>query len=285
MKISLEHIPKERQSELKAIANKIAELIKPEKIILFGSYATGKQITDKYVSGGITYEYMSDFDLLVVTTKGEKREEHQLQELLESNCQPLTAIPINIIVHGIEYVNKRIAEGQYFFADIRKEGIVLYDASNIALAEPKILSPEEKKKIAEKDFIFWFSDAKGFLASAQFHLGRKELNLAAFQLHQAAERTYNTMIIVFTGYKPKTHNISKLAKMSSEFSPELSIIFPNNIPSEIHLFTLLKKAYIDARYKENFLITENELNTLIHRIKKLQGIAEKICWDKITSLK
>ena len=92
------------------------------------------------------------------------------------------------------------------------------------------------------------------------------------------------MILVYTGYKPKTHNLGKLLKMSREFSPELSTIFPNSDRSEVHLFTLLKKAYVDARYNDKYVITEDELNTLIERVKKLQEIAEKVCKDKIASI-
>lgn len=36
-------------------------------IILFGSYARGKYVEDRYISQGITYEYISDYDFLVVT--------------------------------------------------------------------------------------------------------------------------------------------------------------------------------------------------------------------------
>lgn len=37
-------------------------------VILFGSYAKGEQVEDIYSEKGTTYEYKSDFDILVVTT-------------------------------------------------------------------------------------------------------------------------------------------------------------------------------------------------------------------------
>lgn len=283
MKTSLEHLPTDRKIELRQITDIIVQWATPEKVVLFGSYATGKQVIDKYVSKGVTYEYVSDFDILVITRRGEKREEYNIQETLETKCQPITTIPVNIIVHGIDYVNKRIAEGQYFFTDIKKEGILLYEAGNVPLAEQKELTTQEKKEIAQRDFNYNFPDAKEFLEGVLFYLGRKKLNIAAFQLHQATERTYNTMILVVTGYKPKTHNLGKLLKMSRDFSPELQTIFPQNTKEEIHLFNLLKKAYIDARYNENFVITEDELKTLIERVRKLQGISEQVCKLKIAS--
>ena len=283
MKISLANLPTDRQAELRQITDTIVQAIHPEKIILFGSYATGRWVADKYVAGHITYEYQSDFDILVVTSRGEKREDHQVEEMLESKCQHLTSIPVNIIAHGIDYANKQIGEGQYFFTDIKKEGILLWDAGKVELAEQRELTPAEKKEIVERDFKKWFSTSKEFLKRASIldNNDSETLNISAFLLHQATERTYNTMILVFTGYKPKTHNIAKLIKMSRDFSPELATIFPNNSKEEKHLFTLLKKAYIDARYSEDYMITEKELKALIERVKRLQEVTERVCRKKI----
>jgi HEPN domain-containing protein len=284
VKSSLKHLPEDKQKEIKAITESVVQLVMPEKIILFGSYATGKWQEDRYVEGHITYEYVSDYDLLVITRKGDTRPEHQIQELAETKSQPLTSIPINIIVHGIDYVNRQIEEGQFFFTDIKKEGILLYDAGSVDLAEQRELSAKERREIVQRDFDNWYNKSKNSLKGAQFYLKEGDLNDAIFLLHQAAERAYNTLILVFTGYKPKTHNLAKLVKMSREFSPELLTVFPNNTKNEIHLFTLLKKAYVDARYNDKYIITENELNTLIERVKKLQEIAERVCISKIASI-
>lgn len=285
MKSSLEHLPKDKQKEIEAIAESIVKLVHPEKVILFGSYATGKWQQDWHMEGTILHEYVSDYDLLVATRKGDNRPEHQIQEMAETKCQPLTTIPINIIVHGIDYVNRQIAEGQYFFTDIKKEGILLFDAGNVKLVEPRTLTPAEKREIAEANFKTFFSSGKNMLKKANYEAGDiQELKDSVFILHQAAERFYNSMILVFTGYKSRTHNLGKLVKMSREFSPELSTVFPLNSDKEIHLFTLLKKAYVDARYNDKYVITESELNTLIERVKKLQEIAEKVCRNKIASI-
>ena len=286
VKTSIAHLPKDKQNELRSITDSIVGLVMPEKIILFGSYATGKWQEDVHMEGHITYEYISDYDLLVATRQGDNRPEHQIQELAETKSQPLTSVPINVIVHGIDYVNRQIEEGQYFFTDIKKEGILLYDAGSIELAEPRDLTPQEKRNIAEDYFKSFISSGKNLLKKASIYEKEdaQELKDSVFILHQAAERTFNAMILVYTGYKPKTHNLAKLMKMSRDFSPELLSVFPNNSKIEIHLFTLLKKAYIDARYKHNYVISADELNTLIERVKKLQEVAERICKSKIASI-
>jgi predicted nucleotidyltransferase len=85
VKTSIAHLPRDKQSELRSITDSIVQLIHPEKIILFGSYATGKWQEDVHVEGHITYEYISDYDLLVATRQGDNRPEHQIQNWLKRN--------------------------------------------------------------------------------------------------------------------------------------------------------------------------------------------------------
>ena len=89
--------------------------------------------------------------------------------------------------------------------------------------------------------------------------------------------------MVHTGYKPKTHNLDKLKRYSKRFSQELDAIFPDNTPEEKHLFDLLKRGYIDTRYKDSYEIMAEELTILIERVGKLQTIAEGLCQEKIAS--
>jgi len=67
MKKSLAHLPEHKQDEIRAVAELIKERIDVEFIILFGSYARGDWVEDVYVGNdGTTYEYKSDYDLLIV---------------------------------------------------------------------------------------------------------------------------------------------------------------------------------------------------------------------------
>ena len=281
MKTSISHLPENKQQELQRVTKLIVETVDPEKIILFGSHATGTWVEDVYTEGHITYEYISDYDLLVVTKMGERKTDYEITDQIENRLRFRT--PVTVITHDIEYVNKQLSEGQYFFTDIAKEGIMLYDAETVPLAERRELNSKEIKERAQKDFDKWYNSAEAFLKSVSFNLNEKQLNIAAFELHQAAERTYNALILVFTGYKPKTHNLDKLGRLSKRFSKDVATVFPRNTPHEEHLFNLLLKGYIDARYKDDYLITEDELNELISRVKKLQECVKKQCFEKISS--
>jgi len=278
---SLEHLPEHKQKQLREITGIIVKAVDPEKVILFGSHATGRWVEHRYTEGGITYEYISDYDILVITKSGESRKDYEVQDVIENRCVYKT--PVTVITHDIDFVNKMLSEGQYFFTDIEQEGILLYDAGNTPLAERKSLSPAEAKAIAQNYYEQWFYSAQAFLKIAGYCLQEGDLKEGAFNLHQAAERTYNAIILVHAGYKSKTHNLGKLKRYSKRFSEELDAIFPDNTPQEKHLFDLLKRGYIDTRYKEHYEITADELRLLIERVRKLQTIAEKLCQQKIAS--
>ena len=113
---------------------------------------------------------------------------------------------------------------------------------------------------------------------------RKEFKVAVFLLHQAAENAYHAILTVFNGYKPCTHNLDKLRRYTNRFSVELAMLFPRNTEDEQHLFKLLIHGYIDARYKEEYVIRENELELLTERISKLLSIASRICRNRFISI-
>ena len=70
MKTSLSHLPQIKQEQILQIVDVIKEVAAPEKIILFGSYAKGNFVEHRYTGRDrIVYEYISDYDFLVVTKK------------------------------------------------------------------------------------------------------------------------------------------------------------------------------------------------------------------------
>src|SRR5690606_27612212 len=98
-----------------------------------------------------------------------------------------------------------------------------------------------------------------------------------FLLHQATESFYNAILLVFTGYKPRLHDIEILGSLSSNYSDELLKIFPRDTKEQDDCFILLKLAYTEARYNKNYSITEEQLLYLIKRVEKLKSVTEEIC--------
>ena len=102
-------------------------------------------------------------------------------------------------------------------------------------------------------------------------------------LHQTTERLYTTILLVFTRYKPKSHDLAILRKFANTIDEQLAMVFPMNDAQNKHLFKLLRNAYVDARYKPSYVITEEELSTLADQVNQLKDLCEKLCQEKITS--
>ena len=190
---------------------------------------------------------------------------------------------VRIIAHDIQYLNIQLAEGQYFFADIKKEGIMLYDSEHYKLARKRKLKPAEQQRIAQDHFDHWFGSAKDsfFMYEQAFKFCKyKE---AAFNLHQAAERSYKAIILVFTGYNPNEHYLLVLGHMAGKHERGLRAIFPRETEEQEELFNLLDYAYIGARYDPDYKITKQQLEQLAPCVKKLHEVTEKICKEKIDS--
>lgn len=289
MKTSLIHLPEKNQFEIKHIVEIIREVINPEMIILFGSYAKGKQVVHRYTGrDGSLNEYLSDYDFLVVTKK--VTEETSDQEWAIEERSEVYEIPVNLEIHEIEYINEGLEKGQYFFTDIVKEGILLYSNTDITFANPKVLSKDEQKVIAVEHYNTWFTKGARALRLAKEALNdslnkNEDFNDVVFLLHQAAERLYYATLLVNIGYKPKTHNLRKLRQKSKHISEDLFLVFKvETNKSEKNLFELLKKGYVDARYKRNFSIKIEEVKILIQRLEIMCGLVQEICIAKLKVL-
>jgi len=286
MKKSLVHLPQYKRDELKLVIRIIRKHFpSAHMIILFGSYARGQWVEDIYTEGHITYEYISDFDILVLTRLKKTAQNQANQSRVDNTILQHKAIktPVSVIYHSIGQVNPRLKEGHYFFSDIKKEGIILYDTGKLKLERRHKISPQKRKQIATEDFKQWFNSAKGFYTMYEHALKIRKYKIAAFQLHQATERFYGAVMLVFTGYKPKRHNIETLGRRVSGCDAAFLKVFPRATAEQDENFKLLKKAYIDARYKKDYKITRKQLEYLAARVKKLQKLTRTVCRKKIDS--
>lgn len=285
MKRSLAHLPKHKRDELKEIVSIIIENAEVEMIILFGSYARGNWVEDIYKEGHITYEYKSDYDILVIVKDYNLVRRigtwHKIESIIRRSSTIRTRA--SLIVHDIKEVNKALTKGQYFFTDIKKEGVLLYDSKRFELAQAQKLSPEERKQTAEEDFKYWFKNARYFFDNFKSNLEKRRYNIAAFELHQATERFYMTTLLVFTHYKPKEHDIKILGSRVSNLDPRFLPVFPRTTSEEERLFELLQRGYIEARYNPKYKITKKELEYLSGRVRQLQRLTRAICKERIES--
>ena len=261
-------------------------------IILFGSYARGDWVQDEYEENNIIYSYQSDLDILLVSKKGKhiKSLEVGMEETVEKRLNrkaifyPRPRTPwATFIVESIDRLNKELEKGHYFFGDIKKEGVMLYDSGEFVLCEAGKLPWAEKREIAREDYEYWFEKGVECIVDAHNIFGRGNFNKSAFELHQATESFYNAILLVFSGYKPKSHDIKKLGSMIGNYNEELWQIFPQGSAEQQQCFNLLKLAYIESRYDRNYKINEQQLCYLIARVEKLRQVTARVCLERLDS--
>ncbi|MFY9590081.1 HEPN domain-containing protein [Rickettsia endosymbiont of Halotydeus destructor] len=293
MKTTLPKRSIEVQDRLDYIVQQILDVAKDKiaMIILYGSYARGNWVRDVYTEGHITYSYISDLDFLVILKKGKFKQhatlrvESKIEKRLEQTglrkAKILSLEPsISIICESINEVNTQLEKGRYFYTDIKKEGILLYDSGEFQLAEAKDLPWSSLKEIAKEDYEQWFEQGKEFL-DCKYSLEKEYFNKCAFELHQATESFYNTILLVFSRHKPKLHDIRKLGGYCANYNAELLKVFPQATLEQKECFKLLRDAYVKARYDKNYRISKEQLLYLIERVEKLKNITERICLERI----
>ena len=283
MKTDLNYLPADKQIELSNIVSIIKETVPAKMIILFGSYARNDWVEEKYDAD--YYRYQSDFDILVIVDTKSEFVQSKFERDIEDKVELTDGIktPVSIIVHDIDFINRRLNKAQYFFTDIKKEGILLYNSAQYQLSEAKGLLPEERRKLAQEDFDYYFKEADDFKEGFEFYLGKEKLTKAAFLLHQVTERLYTAILLVFSRYKPNTHDLAILRKLTNSVDNRLVKIFPLDNLYNKRLFKLLRKAYVDARYKRSYTITREELLQLAQQVEELKETGKLLCSDKISS--
>ena len=73
--------------------------------------------------------------------------------------------------------------------------------------------------------------------------------------------------------------------MVNKLAKQLRAVFPCQTAEEKHLFDLLRRAYVEARYNKNYRITAEELQYLAERVQLLRALTEKFCGEEIDRLK
>lgn len=283
MKTDYSFLPSAKQAEIRSIIKALVpRFTEIEMIILFGSYARNQWIEDVYVENAVTYEYKSDYDLLLITANHSKTNADTFINTISSALNTLALkTPVSPIIHGIDFINAQLQQGNYFFEDIKKEGILLFNTTRFELDDKKELSPLEVQGIARENFEHWYKSANRFFENFEYNLQKGYWNESAFLLHQATERYYGAIQLVFTGYKPKTHDIEILGQLAKSLNIEFGKVFPRSSELEQKRFQLLKRAYVDARYKKEFQIDREDLVYLGERVNYLRQITEQRCLEKI----
>ena len=301
MRSSLDHLPPHKQRELERIVQIVFEEFEDvlalatqdwkrkgriSKIILYGSYARGGWVDEPHTAKG----YQSDFDLLIVVNDDRltdrveywsKLDDRLIREL---SVTKTLRTPVNFIVHSVGEVNAGLSQGRYFFMDVARDGIAIYQAVDDELPEPQPKTPHAALEMAREYFDEWFPSAGEFAEDFRSNLERGRLKKAAFELHQATERFYHCALLVCSFYTPHVHNLAFLRTQAERLDERLGGVWPRETKADRSRFEKLKEAYIKARYSKHYRISEAELEWLGGRVTDLAQIVKAICEERISQL-
>ena len=297
MKSSLDHLPPQKQRELTRVLEILHEEFEDAlkgssadwkkrgrilKVILFGSYARGSWVDEPHTTKG----YRSDFDLLIIVNNKKLCEFEPYWHKAADRFLHDRAIktPVSFIVHSRREVNDAIRKGQYFFTDIRKEGIALYELDDEPLAEPRPRSSTDAYETAKEHFEERFPASVGFLDTSRYTLDQERLKESSFQLHQAIEQAYSALLLTLTNYAPPSHNIKFLRSLAEEQERSLVDAWPREQSTHRAWFNTLVEAYVKARYSKHYHIEREALLWLGECTQRLHKLVEATCRKHLAKL-
>jgi uncharacterized protein len=192
--------------------------------------------------------------------------------------------PVNFIVHSLHEVNDGLAHGRFFFMDVRRDGIAIYQSDDSELAEPKPKTPAQAEAMAKEYFEEWFPSGLGFFEQAAHARDKGRNKIAAFELHQATERLYHTVLLVCTFYTPHVHNLAFLRTQAERLDRRLTYVWPMDTRKERAMFEKLKDAYVKARYSKHYRISAEELAWMAACVEELGRVVQEVCLERIQML-
>jgi len=287
MNKSLAHLSEERQHVLQNIVEQILlRLPDTQMIILYGSYARGDYVEyDQRVEFGVPTYFMSDYDILVLTHGVDYNTvTRHLRDVKfgYSGRSERWVTPLQFIHDNIGTMNRDLSDGRYFYTDIKKEGIVLYDSGNFKLEKPRKLRFDEIKAQAQEYYDEKYESAFQFLETVKYQYSLGWYKLGSFNLHQAAENAFKTVRLAYTLYSSKEHDLEELLALIKGYAPEEYFnLFPRQTKEEERLFQLLRAAYIEARYNPKFQVTKEDLDALMPIIERLLELTKRLCEARI----
>ena len=101
--------------------------------------------------------------------------------------------------------------------------------------------------------------------------------MTSFMLHQATEYFIKTIPLVFALYGHKEHDLEFLIEKCKIYTMELAKVFPRDTPEEKRLFELLRSAYVEARYTDDFVVTKEDIDALMPKVELLRDVVENVC--------
>ena len=187
-------------------------------------------------------------------------------------------------------MNQSLTKAEYFWVDIQRDGVLLYELPGHPLGTPQPLTRADAYEMATRYFEDKQARVTRRFKTLEFHVSQSRVDFgfrceAAFSLHQAVETLYGCVLLVRTFYLPHSHNIKFLRSLAEDQDKRLIAAWPRATKKDRSRFELLKRAYVEARYSEFYKIGAEDMEALVGAVERLRGLIESVCRERLDQLK
>lgn len=283
MKTDISYLPLRKQEELRHITAEVCkEIHNCEMIILYGSYARNDYVDfDERIEYNVPTSFMSDFDILVLTAQEPTEITERKLVKVDTHFFSENRTPVQFLALSVQEMNKCLANGRFFHVQVKEEGVMLFNKGDHQLIEGKPLNYEEIYAEAERYFKGKFKKGNSFVRSAVHAFNDKDYQLLSFNLHQACEFYFLAILLTYTLSNRKVHDLSKMLRASLKYVPQLQSLFPFDSKEEKYIFNLLRKAYKEGRYNDDFNPSREEVIAQQKKVYALRDLTEKVCMQQL----
>jgi HEPN domain-containing protein len=254
----------------KRIIDLIGELVEADRIYLLGGSLYRRRTESLFNQLVPSLQYVADCYCLILLPDANTTRLVQLQDQIEQHFARI--MPMTAIVLSTKQFDSWLQDGHTFALRVHTCAPLLLqkDAGyQGTLGTIDEVAEQRRTELIHKEGL---KRVEAFLAGAELFCLRKENRMTAFMLHQAAEQALSTLLKTTTSYYCCTHNIERLLRYAGMVTHRVNEIFPKNNELEKRLVSLLQKAYIESRYREDYAISEADLRDLLGRVSDLRKI-------------
>ncbi|WP_462265722.1 HEPN domain-containing protein [Mucilaginibacter sp.] len=253
------HISEARQEQLTAVTGIIRKKLPTALAVLYLGAASGEPDL---------------LFLLVIVSKAEKMQGHEVAGLLEDRCHNVA--PLAVLIYAEDNLVRSLNGGSYFFSRALRECQLIYLSESLLL--PAIPLPDEVASLQRRheNFVRWYGQGSQFLEGARFYYAKAHYGMCLFMLHQAVEGTLMAVIRGVTGYRLSVHNLTRMLKLTRMFTDDILKLFRLNTNKGAELFLLLKDAYSQSRYKDDYMPDAENVRQLMIMVEECVTLCKQV---------
>ncbi len=210
---------------------------------------------------------------LVFTADDEIRHAHSLASMIEESC--IAIIPVHAIVLQVSKLFDGVAHGNRFFTQALSAPLLYLSGDEV---QPSLTKQKDGLVSNKTAFNWerWHIQGMDFLSVAEFYVRRRSFGAALFSLHQCAECLLTAINKTVLDYNIGSHNLTRLLEMTQMFTPDIAELFDLGNEEKSKQFDMLKHAYINVRYKNNYEPDGAYIQELHATIQWLAIVVEKV---------